>query len=76
MGYKPAKWPTYALRALETALLRLKEIDKLSAHAQKALVDGRQGDAVIALGDVRIESMLIYTSLVEAKNGTYQEKDR
>ena len=72
MGYKPAKWPSYALEALENTLSLLRDIEKETAEAQQAVVNGDKLTAVIVMSAIRTASMKAHSTLVEAKAGKYQ----
>ena len=73
MAYKPAKWPSYALEALEDTLSLLKDIEKETAAAQQAVVDGDKLTAVIVMSAVRTGAMKAHSTLIQAKAGKYSD---
>lgn len=72
MAYKPAKWPTYALEALEDALSLIEDIEKRTGQAQRATVDGRQLEAVILMSDIRAAATKAHSTLIRGKTGEYK----
>ena len=73
MGYKAEKWPYKANGALEDVLSLLKDIEKASGSAQKAVIEGDKLVGVMVMGDIRTKAMLAHTTLVEARAGKYSE---
>jgi len=74
MGYKPKKWPTYALEALENSLALTQRIDKASREAQTAITQNNPLLAVLALSDIRQHTQSIRESLVRARAGDYSDR--
>ena len=72
MAYKPAKWPSYALEALENTLSYLRDIERATSAAQQAVIDGNKLDAVVTMSDIRTRAMLAHSALVAAKAGKYE----
>lgn len=73
MSYKPAKWPTYANEALEDALTYILEIERQAARLQKQ--SAANGDALIAISDMRVNAMKAHSTLIQAKSGDYRRTD-
>lgn len=73
MAYKAKPWPYQALGALENSLSHLKNIERATAEAQRAVRDGKQLDVVIMLSDIRTQAMLAHSTLVAARAGKYSE---
>lgn len=67
-----AKWPHYALWALEDATAALIDIDALTRQAQELIRNGHTLEAVILLADVRGKSADARLALARGRNG---EKD-
>lgn len=74
MGYKPKKWPTYALESLEDSLALTQRIDKASREAQEALVKNNPMLALLALSDIRQYTQQIRESLVRSRAGDYPDR--
>ncbi len=72
MGYKPAKWPTYALEALEDTLALLGNMESEAVEAQKAAREGDKLNAVIAISNMRTQIMLARSALYMGKAGEYK----
>jgi len=71
MGYKPERWPYKALGTLEDTLSILKDIERASGAAQKAVIDGDKLVGVMVMGDIRTKAMMAHSMLVGAKAGEY-----
>jgi hypothetical protein len=70
MPNKPiAKWPHYALWALEDAQACLIEIDARAREAQELIRAGHALEAVILLGDVRGKAADGRLALAKGRNG-------
>lgn len=72
MGYEAKKWPYKALGTLEDTLSLLKDIERASAAAQKAVIDGDKLVGVMVMGDIRTKAMLAHSKLVNARAGEYE----
>jgi hypothetical protein len=72
MGYKPAKWPSYALGALEDALSIMRDIERETERAQQAAADGKPLEAVMLMSNIRTKSMTAHSTLIQAKSGEYK----
>ncbi len=74
MGYKPKKWPSYALESLENSLALTQRIDKASREAQEALVTNNPMLVVLDLSDIRQYAQQIRESLVRSRAGDYPDR--
>jgi hypothetical protein len=72
MGYKPARWPSKALGALEDALSIIMDVDKELEKAQKATAEGKSLDAVMIMSNARTKGMKAHSTLIQAKSGEYR----
>jgi hypothetical protein len=72
MGYKPRKWPNYALWALEDCKARLIGIEADARAIQEAARDGDRLQAIIIAGDIRKAATEAKTILTRAKEGQYE----
>lgn len=73
MGRKAKPWPSYALWALEDVSALLMDIQGKATQAQRAIRDGKQLEAVIALADIRDAASKALRKLEQARHSDYQE---
>jgi hypothetical protein len=73
MAYKPEKWPYKAKGALEDSLSHLRNIERETASAQQAVIDGKTLEVMKKLSDIRTQAMLAHSILVGAQAGQYAE---
>lgn len=75
MGYKPAKWPTYANDALEDALSLIEDTQRELARLQAATAKGEKIETVLAITDSRLNLMKAHSTLIQGKTGVYRRLD-
>lgn len=71
MGYKPKKWPSYALEALEDSVAVTLRIESLCREAQQAIVAGEKLEAMLIHSDIRVKAAQIRENIIRAKSGEY-----
>lgn len=74
MGRKAKPWPSYALWALEDVSALLLTIQEQALKAQRAIRDGKQLEAVIALADVRDSASKALRKLEQARTSNYEQE--
>lgn len=72
MGYKAQKWPYRAKEALEDTLSHLKNVERATATAQEAVINGDKLIAVKVMSDIRTQVMLAHSILIRAQAGEYE----
>lgn len=70
---RPKKWPSYTLEALEDIQAHAKTQQRLTRQAQEAVLDGKQLEAILLLGDIRDKAAEVVSLTVQAYTGAYQE---
>lgn len=68
----PKRWPNYALDALEDIQMQFKEMQRLTRQAQEAVLEGRQLEAIVLLGDIRERAVRGVSLTIQAYTGTYE----
>lgn len=73
MGYRPRKWPDYALGALESSRKLAKHVKATVRAAQKANIEGNRDMVMVLLADIREANAQIDELLAGAYHGEYVE---
>lgn len=73
MGYKPKPLGYKALGTLESVQSHLKNIEKATAEAQQAVIENKPLIAMKIMSDIRTQSMLGHSLIVQAKAGEFEE---
>lgn len=76
MGRPAEKWPTYALENLEDSLHKLKQLERMAAAVEDAIVLGEDLAALRGLSDVRVLALECVENLVRSRIGKYQQQQR
>lgn len=76
MGKPVERWPTYAKENAEDSIYRLKQLEKLAAQIQDAIVLGDAPVALRDLSEVRVLALQCVDNLVRAQLGKYQQQER
>lgn len=74
MGYKPAKWPTYANDGLEDALSLLEDIERQMAKAQR-VAEQNNAPLAVQIANTRVAAIRAHSTLIQAKAGEYRRLD-
>jgi hypothetical protein len=72
---KPKRWPNYALDALEEIRQQFRETQRLTRQAQEAVLEGKQLEAIVLLGDIRDRASQGVSLTVQAYTGDYEGGD-
>ena len=70
---KPGKWPQFAEGCRDETVVLAKQIIANAKNAQLAILAGKNGDAIVALGDIRDAGNNIVWQMVQATTGLYEE---
>lgn len=76
MGYKPRKWPTYAIDALEDALSLLEDIERDMKRVEAAGKAGDKVELANAGTDVRVKAVKAHSTLIQGKTGDYRRMEK
>jgi hypothetical protein len=72
VGYRPKKWPDYALEVLDNCRLLSEHIRVVSRKAQVANIEGDHKKVGVYLADIREANAQIDELLAGAKTGQYK----